>query len=290
MPSRTRRPVSSSTSRTAAATAVSPRSSLPLGNDQSSYAGRWTSRTLPLRRTTAPAARTSPGLDADGMRLVSHHPRGEVIDGATTRARSTRAETVLGRWGGPAGARVGRRWGPLVARRRRCVVPRGGGPCPRRHPARVVDRLGGRPCPRGGRPVSRVVLRGPRPVLAPYLRRRPQLHLGTRGIRVGPPAALRLLAGDGRLGALQPVRPGSRGDAAPAVVRPRRSGGPSQGARLPGARTGRRGLERRPRPGVTDLARPHPGAVLPRGRPRQLAGARLRLLGLLVPGSAGRAG
>ena len=46
-PSRTRTPVSSSTSRTAAAVACSPRSSLPLGKDQSSYLGRCTSSTVP---------------------------------------------------------------------------------------------------------------------------------------------------------------------------------------------------------------------------------------------------
>ena len=37
-------PVSSSTSRTAASSSLSPASSFPFGNDQSSYAGRWTTR------------------------------------------------------------------------------------------------------------------------------------------------------------------------------------------------------------------------------------------------------
>ena len=51
-----RSPVSSATSRTAAAVTCSPGSTLPLGNDQSSYSGRCTSSTSgPRRETTAPA-------------------------------------------------------------------------------------------------------------------------------------------------------------------------------------------------------------------------------------------
>src|SRR5688500_3771361 len=59
-----RSPVSSSTSRTAASSSVSPEFIFPLGSVQSSYFGRWTSaisRTppLPVRHTRPPAARTS---------------------------------------------------------------------------------------------------------------------------------------------------------------------------------------------------------------------------------------
>ena len=69
-PRRTSTPVSSATSRTAAVVACSPGSSFPLGNDQSSYLGRWTSSTrLPVWKTTTPAASTS----LWGMALVSHH-------------------------------------------------------------------------------------------------------------------------------------------------------------------------------------------------------------------------
>ena len=62
-PSRHRKPVSSSTSRTAHCSSVSAGSRLPFGNDQSSYFGRCTSTTsvwpsAVVRPTTPPAART----------------------------------------------------------------------------------------------------------------------------------------------------------------------------------------------------------------------------------------
>ena len=76
-PSSVCRPVSSSTSRTAVASSLSPGSFFPFGNDQSSYWLRWTrstSRSSPSRRQgTPPAARTTslttrpcapPGRDA----------------------------------------------------------------------------------------------------------------------------------------------------------------------------------------------------------------------------------
>src|SRR5690349_10556624 len=61
-----RNPVSSCTSRAAVTWITSPCSALPLGSDQSSYRGRWTSATFsPSRRdgrhSTAPAARITAG-------------------------------------------------------------------------------------------------------------------------------------------------------------------------------------------------------------------------------------
>src|SRR5438445_10040484 len=62
-PSSQRSPVSSLTSRRAQSSSDSPSSAFPFGSDQSSYAGRWTSRTSSSpswfqRTTTPPAART----------------------------------------------------------------------------------------------------------------------------------------------------------------------------------------------------------------------------------------
>ena len=67
-----RSPVSSATSRTAAAAPCSPGSSLPLGKDQSSYLGRWTSstsRAWPEDDRAGSDARPTAGA----WRLVSHH-------------------------------------------------------------------------------------------------------------------------------------------------------------------------------------------------------------------------
>src|SRR4051812_20695048 len=72
-----RQPDSSSTSRAAHCSNDSPCSSLPFGKVQSSYLGRWTSMTPPLRRTTPPAARTS-GC-CEGCNLALHFPGGDDV-------------------------------------------------------------------------------------------------------------------------------------------------------------------------------------------------------------------
>ena len=69
------------TSRTAATGASSPRSSLPLGKDQSSYRGRCTSSTASLRITTAPAASTSPIGREGGDMVASLTPPGAREEG-----------------------------------------------------------------------------------------------------------------------------------------------------------------------------------------------------------------
>src|SRR5262245_8246318 len=88
-------PVSSSTSRTAAAVACSPRSTLPLGKDQSSYFGRWTSSTVPPGpRTTAPADTTSRSRP-DGM-MLSVASQGDEQETRLAQPWSRRLTVVAG--------------------------------------------------------------------------------------------------------------------------------------------------------------------------------------------------
>src|SRR4051812_31010855 len=83
-PATTARPVSSPTSRTAASSTCSPSCSLPLGNDQSSYLGRWmtTVSTPPSsrgRQTAPPPARTSPTPDSLGAVTRAPHDHRLVV-------------------------------------------------------------------------------------------------------------------------------------------------------------------------------------------------------------------
>src|SRR5688500_3476898 len=73
-----RQPVSSATSRATASSNDSASSSFPFGKVQSSYFGRWTSSTPPLRRSTAPAACTS-GCGEGGHLLLHVGGRDDVL-------------------------------------------------------------------------------------------------------------------------------------------------------------------------------------------------------------------
>ena len=166
------------------------------------------------------------------------------------------------------------------------VEPRAG-----RHPARLVDGLGRGPGPREGatcRPAPRP--RDLRRFLAAAFDDDLSSTSALVGIGAGAPGALRLLTRDRRLGALQPVRPGGRGDAAPAAgptSTPWRTICARSATRSPSDADGR--LGGRARPGGPDLARPDPRAVLRRGRPDDSLVLTSDSVGVPVGGPAGGA-
>src|SRR5947209_14676837 len=86
---RQRRPVSSSTSRKAAASMLSPGSSLPLGKDQSSYFGRCTSKTRsasPSRAsTTMPPAATISSVDSIAATVAPEKDKRQMRQGEEGR-------------------------------------------------------------------------------------------------------------------------------------------------------------------------------------------------------------
>ena len=139
----------------------------------------------------------------------------------------------------------------------------------------------GRPCARTSTPTSpqRSSADDLRTVPRPGLRRRPELDVGAGHVGTGAAATLRLLAGQRRLGAVQPVLPGRGRDAAPSVVgRPRRRRRPPPRPRLPGARRPRRRVAGRRGPGRPHLPVAVGRAPVRRARPaRRLSGADLRL-------------
>src|SRR4051794_23965958 len=99
-------PSSSSTSRRAASSQDSPSSRWPLGSDQSSYLGRWTTASLPSRITTPPAAFSSgterqasgPLAEAElDQRLLQRRAEHRLaVDALNAEARPAAAEHELG--------------------------------------------------------------------------------------------------------------------------------------------------------------------------------------------------
>src|SRR4051794_39864723 len=99
-------PSSSSTSRSAACSHVSPSSTWPLGSDQSSYLGRWTTAIRPSRSTTPPAARSSgterqpsgtlAEAQLDQLLLERRAEDRLAVDALDAEARAAAAEHELG--------------------------------------------------------------------------------------------------------------------------------------------------------------------------------------------------
>src|SRR5689334_16521124 len=89
---RQRRPVSSSTSRKAAASIDSPGSSLPLGNDQSLYFGRCTSRTRGTfgsrKSMTRPPAATISSNDSISATVTPEKGKRQKAGGCAARQKA----------------------------------------------------------------------------------------------------------------------------------------------------------------------------------------------------------
>ena len=190
----------------------SPRSSLPLGNDQSSYLGRCTSSTSRPRPEDHDAG-------GDHVRRLGHGAR-VVALGSVHHAEIT---PRLLMWGAVAVALVIAAAAVVVGIRwwnesHRTDLEQALAMAPQRQCAAVVDRLV--QCPRGARPGPRrrPRRRGRRRAAGPGVRGRPHPEHCPGRLGGGDPGRLRLLSGNHRLGAVQPVGAGRGGDGAPAGV------------------------------------------------------------------------